>query len=93
MDVRSSFLNGELKEEVYVEQLEGFQLLEEKYFFRKLKKELYDFNPDPREWYYRLDAYLHEQSLSKCSSNSNLYIKKEGGNMLILMVYVYVIIF
>jgi hypothetical protein len=41
MDVKSSFLNGELEEEVYIEQLEGFQLLENTDYVWKLKKALY----------------------------------------------------
>jgi hypothetical protein len=41
MDIKSSFLNGELEEEVYIEQLEGFQLSENKDYVCKLKKALY----------------------------------------------------
>jgi hypothetical protein len=41
MDVKSCFLNGELEEEVYIEQPEGFQLLESAYYVCKLKKSLY----------------------------------------------------
>jgi hypothetical protein len=42
MDVKSTFLNGELEEEVCIEQLEGFQLLENTDYVCKLKKALYD---------------------------------------------------
>jgi hypothetical protein len=41
MDVKSSFLNGELKEEVYIENPEGFQLLENVDYVCKLHKALY----------------------------------------------------
>jgi hypothetical protein len=41
MDVKSSFLNGELEEEVYIEQPEGFRLLENTNYVCKLKKTLY----------------------------------------------------
>jgi hypothetical protein len=41
MDVKLSFLNGDLKEEVYMEQPEGFQLSDSHEFFSKLKKSLY----------------------------------------------------
>jgi hypothetical protein len=44
MDVKSSFLNGELEEEVYIEQPEGFQLLENTDYVCKLKKALYGLN-------------------------------------------------
>jgi hypothetical protein len=42
MDVKSTFLNGELEEEVYIEQPEGFQLSENKDYVYRLKKSLYD---------------------------------------------------
>jgi hypothetical protein len=41
MDIKSTFLNGELEEEVYIEQPEGFQLSENTYYVCKLKKALY----------------------------------------------------
>jgi hypothetical protein len=58
MDAKSSFLNGELEEEVYIEQPEGFQLLENINCVCKLKKALYDLKQAPRAWYSRLDKYL-----------------------------------
>jgi hypothetical protein len=41
MDVKSSFMNGELEDELYIEQLEGFQLSKNAYYVCKLKKTLY----------------------------------------------------
>jgi hypothetical protein len=58
MDVKSSFLNGELEEEVYIEQPEGFQLSENTDYVCKLKKALYGLKQAPRAWYSRLDKYL-----------------------------------
>ena len=58
MDVKSSFLNGELAEEVYIEQPEGFQLSENGNYVCKLKKALYGLKWDPRAWYSRLDKYM-----------------------------------
>ena len=47
MDVKLAFLNGNLKEEVYMEQLEGFDLAEGKDFVCKLKKALYGLKQSP----------------------------------------------
>ena len=58
MDVKSAFLNGELEEEVYIEQPEGFQLSENIDYVCKLKKALYGLKQAPRAWYSRLDKYL-----------------------------------
>jgi len=54
MDMKSTFLNGALKEEVYMEQPEGFDLTEGKDLVCKLKKALYGLKQAPRAWYTRL---------------------------------------
>ena len=51
VDVKYEFLNGELEEEVSVEQPEGFQLSENKDFVCKLKKALDGIKQSPRAWY------------------------------------------
>jgi hypothetical protein len=48
MDVKSTFLNGELEEEVYIEQPKGFQLSKNEYYVCRLKKALYDLKQAPR---------------------------------------------
>jgi hypothetical protein len=58
MDVKSAFLNRELEEEFYIEQPEGFILLEHGDFVCRLKKALYGLKKVPRSWYSRLDKYL-----------------------------------
>ena len=58
MDVKSTFLNGELEEEVYIEQSEGFLLSEKEDYVCRLKKDLYGLKQSLRAWYSRLDRYL-----------------------------------
>jgi hypothetical protein len=58
MDVKSSFPNGELEDEVYIEKPEGFQLSENIVYVCKLKKALYGLKQTPRAWHSRLDKYL-----------------------------------
>ena len=58
MDVKPHFLNGEIEEEVYIEQLEGYQLSENTDYVCKLKKALYGPKQNLRAWYSRLDNYL-----------------------------------
>ena len=62
MDVKLAFLNGELKEEVYMEQSEGFNLTEGKDFVCKLKKALYGLKHAPRAWYARSNHYLQNKA-------------------------------
>eukprot|EP00253_Pinus_taeda_P003771 PITA_03771 len=88
MDIKSAFLNGELKEEVYREQLEGFDLTEGEDLVCKLKKALYGLKQAPRAWYARLDHYLQQQGFNKGVAGSNLYIKTDEGRLLVTLVYV-----
>eukprot|EP00253_Pinus_taeda_P006592 PITA_06592 len=60
MDVKSAFLNGVLKEEVYVEQPPGYEVEGQEHKVCKLKKTLYGLKKAPRAWYSRIDAYLIE---------------------------------
>jgi hypothetical protein len=58
MDIKSSFLNWELEEELYIEKPEGFQLSENVDYVCKLKNALCGLKHAPRAWYSRLDKYL-----------------------------------
>jgi hypothetical protein len=93
MDVKSTFLNGNLEEEVYIEQPEGFLLSENKDYVCRLKKALYGLKKAPRAWYSRLDKYLQQQGFKRGIADSNLYIKTKGEDQLIIVVYVDDIIF
>ena len=53
MDVKTTFLNGIIEEEVYIEQLEGFVVHGKESHVCKMKKELYGLNQAPRAWYGR----------------------------------------
>ena len=94
MDVKSSFLNGILEEEVYIEQPEGFADEKNRDKVCKLHKSLYGLKQAPREWYERLHKYLVKIGFEKTVDNSNLYIKEENGkDVLIYEIFVDDIIF
>ncbi|GJR38935.1 retrovirus-related pol polyprotein from transposon TNT 1-94 [Tanacetum coccineum] len=65
MDVKTAFLNGELKEEVYVHQPEGFVNPERPHRVYRLKKALYGLKQAPRAWYDTLSKFLLAQGFSK----------------------------
>jgi hypothetical protein len=60
MDVKSTFINGNLEEEPY-----GFQITNKRDYVCKLKKALYGLKQAPRAWYARLDSYLQKQGLKR----------------------------
>ena len=93
MDVKSAFLNGDLEEEVYVEQPEGFVMGNDAKLVWKIKKALYRLKQAPRAWYYRLDKHLQQWGFTKGSADNILYTKIENDKLLIIVVYVDDIIF
>ncbi|GJV70591.1 retrovirus-related pol polyprotein from transposon TNT 1-94 [Tanacetum coccineum] len=72
MDVKTAFLNGELKEEVYVSQPEGFVDLDHPHHVYRLKKALYGLKQAPRAWYDTLLKFLLAQGFSKGVVNPTL---------------------
>eukprot|EP00253_Pinus_taeda_P017762 PITA_17762 len=76
MDVKSAFLNGVLKEEVYVEQPPGYEVDGQEHKGCKLKKALYGLKQAPRAWYSRINVYLIENGFDKCDVEPTLYIKE-----------------
>ena len=71
-----------------MEQPEGFSLTDKQDYVCKLKKALYGLKQDPRAWYSRLDKYLQKQGFKKGGVDSNLYIKANENELLIVVVYV-----
>ncbi|KAL6345655.1 hypothetical protein AAG906_017391 [Vitis piasezkii] len=65
MDVKSDFLNGILSEEVYVEQLKGFEDLKFPNHVYRLNKALYRLKQAPKAWYERLTTYLLEKKFKR----------------------------
>jgi hypothetical protein len=88
MDVKTTFLNGVIEEEVYVEQTKGFETHDSQTHVCRLKKDLYKFKQAPRAWYGRIDNFLVSFGFTKSKANSNLYFKVVGGGLVILLLYV-----
>ena len=88
MDVKTTFLNGKIEEEVYIEQPKGFKLDGKESHECKLKKAQYGLKQAPRAWYARIDNYLWGLGFSKSIVDSNLYIKVVKNYPLIPVPYV-----
>ena len=87
MDVKSSFLNGVLKEEVYVEQPPGYGIEGQEHKVCKLWKSLYGLKQAPRAWYNKIDAYLMDNGFKKCDGEPTLYIKVNDGKIIFLFLF------
>ncbi|GJR25952.1 retrovirus-related pol polyprotein from transposon TNT 1-94 [Tanacetum coccineum] len=93
MDVKTAFPNGELKEEVYVSQLEGFVDLDHPTHVYRLKKALYGLKQAPRAWYDTLSRFLLDNKFSKGAVDPTLFTRKTGKHILLVQIYVDDIIF
>ena len=89
LDVKSVFLNGDLQEEVFVLQPEGFlvQGCEDK--VHKLRKALYGLRQAPRAWYSKVNHYFIQHGFKRSENEPTLYTKKQGsGEFLVVCLYV-----
>jgi hypothetical protein len=87
MNVKTTFLNGEIEEEVYIEQPEEFVIYNEKSHVYRLKKALYGLKQTPRAWYKKMDGFLMSLGFNKSVANPNLYYYIIGDESLNLMTY------
>nr|GEU51275.1 hypothetical protein [Tanacetum cinerariifolium] len=88
MDVKTTFLNGELKEEVYVSQLEDFVDPDHPTHFYRRKKALYGLKQAPRAWYDTLSRFLLDNDFSKGAVDPTLFTRKTGKHILLVQIYV-----
>ncbi|GJZ35810.1 zinc finger, CCHC-type containing protein, partial [Tanacetum coccineum] len=88
LDVKSAFLHGELKEEVYVTQPEGFVQQGNSGKVYKLTKALYGLRQAPRAWNVKLDQTLKLLNFKKCNLEQAVYTKRSKTSTLIVGVYV-----
>ncbi|KAJ9561930.1 hypothetical protein OSB04_007090 [Centaurea solstitialis] len=93
MDVKTAFLYGHLKEEVYVAQPEGFVDKEHPDYVYVLDKALYGLKQAPRAWYEELSKHLLSKGFKKGSVDSTLFLMKEGEHIVVIQIYVDDIIF
>nr|GEY98036.1 copia protein [Tanacetum cinerariifolium] len=93
MDVKTAFLNGNLQEEVYVSQPDGFVDPDNPNHGYKLKKALYGLKQAPRAWYDMLSSFLLSQDFSKGSVDPTLFIRKNDNELVLVHIYVDDIIF
>ncbi|GKC03604.1 integrase, catalytic region, zinc finger, CCHC-type containing protein [Tanacetum coccineum] len=84
MDVKTAFLNGNLREEVYVSQPDGFVDPDNPNHIYKLKKALYGLKQAPRAWYDMLSSFLLSQDFSKGSVDPTLFNRGEGKELLLI---------
>jgi hypothetical protein len=88
IDVKSVFLNGLIKEEVYVEQAPGSESEEYLNHVYKLHKTLYGFKQAPRAWYGCLRDFLIDNGFRIGEEDSTLFTRRMDKNLFVCQIYV-----
>nr|GEV33125.1 copia protein [Tanacetum cinerariifolium] len=93
MDVKTTFLNGPLKEEVFVQQPDGFVDPDFQNHVYRLKKALYGLKQAPRAWYDKHSSFLIKHHFTKGIVDLTLFTRQHGDDILLVQIYVDDIIF
>jgi hypothetical protein len=88
MDVKTSFLNGELDEEIYMEQTAGFVANGQEGMVCKLLKSLYGLKQAPKQWHEKFDRTLTSVGFVVNKADKCVYYRYGGGEGVILCLYV-----
>ena len=89
MDVKMAFLHGNLNEEIYMEQPEGFRVKGKEDYVCKLKKSLYGLKQALRQWYKKLESVMQQQGYKKITSDHCMFVQRfSHDDFIILLLYV-----
>ncbi|GJT62852.1 retrovirus-related pol polyprotein from transposon TNT 1-94 [Tanacetum coccineum] len=88
MDVKTAFLNGKLKEEVYVSQPKGFVDQDNPSHMYMLKNALYGLKQAPHAWYDMLSSFLISQQFFKGVVDPTLFTRHARNDILLVQIYV-----
>ena len=75
LDVKTAFLHGELEEDIYMDQPEGFVVPEKENFVYRLKKSLYGLKQSPRQWYKIFDSFMLSHGFMWSNYDSCVYLR------------------
>lgn len=88
MDVKTTFLNGDLHEDVYMCQPEGFVVKGKEHMKCRLKKSIYGLRQASREWYIKFDDVIGKFGFKENFVDQCIYLKVSGSKYIILVLYV-----
>jgi hypothetical protein len=88
LDVRNAYLYGELSEEIYMEQPEGYKAPGKEHKVLRLYKALYGLKQAGLTWWRTLDRSMKDLGFRRLVSDAGLFIKYDNGKRIIVVVYV-----
>ena len=89
MDVKTTFVHGDLKEEIYMQPPTEFVQKDKEHLVCKLKKSIYGLKQAPKQWYQNFNTFMQSQGLKHSTEDPCLYVKTPWkGQLYILILYV-----
>ncbi|KAH9090111.1 hypothetical protein Ae201684P_014863 [Aphanomyces euteiches] len=90
LDVKTAFLNGDLDEDIYMEQPERYQVEGKTHLVCKLNKSIYGLKQAPRQWNKKLNDHLASIGFKRCNKEQSIYVmvNNEARSITYLAVYV-----
>ena len=83
LDVKTAFLHGDLDREIYMQQSEGFEVIEKETYVCRLEKSLYRLKQSPRQWSRKFDAFMIAHNFARNSYDSCVYMRSTNAGPLI----------
>lgn len=88
IDVKTDFLNGNLEDEVYMDQLEGFSLKKKEHVVCKLNKSIYGLKQASRKWYLNFNNTITSFGFKENTIDRCIYLKVSGSKFMFMILYV-----
>ena len=88
MDVKTAFLNGDLDEEIYIEQPEGFKVIGNEIKVCKLIKSLNGLKQAPKQWHEKFDSAIISNGFKINECDKYVYVKSTDKGYVIVCLYV-----
>ena len=76
LDVKTTFLHGELKEDIYMLLPEGFLVSSKDDYVYLLKKSIYGLKQSPRQWYMIFDSFMISYNFRRCTYDNCVYFRR-----------------
>ena len=88
MDVKTTFLHGDMDKETCVQQPEGFVVPGKEQIVCKLTRSFYGLNQVLRQWYKKFDSFMTKSGFCKAEKDPCCYFKKYTDSYVFLLLYV-----
>ena len=89
LDAKTAFLHGDLEEEIYMQQPEGFEVKMKEDLVCKFKNSLYGLKQAPRQWYKKFESFMVGHGYQRTTADYCVYFKRfPGEKLIILLLYV-----